>query len=465
MIIGCEASAALADPEENHPSDSNSSRKLAENQSKSTPDSTDKEKDPDATKLFASTEANSLYMVDREFAANVFDTVDENVRNEFFDVTTATKLWPQIAAKSRGTILDSKTIEELSQRINAALAQLNASHTQFVTVNDEHYYFLRSLFDSFKPEAERKKTPQAEFIGAGLGGPLCQANQVRYVLNNSPAVAAGLKRGDILLKVDDRPFLGMLSFTGTAGNTTKILIQRGSKTLELTIKPVKQKYYDAFLDLTRKSARIIPTAEGPVGYIHLWCGGSAGEILSEEVTENLSQTKGMIVDLRDGYGGNSLQDLDVFYRPVSGYPEFRTFGRKDKQVTRFTYSGPLVTLINGGSRSGKELLAFSLKNSKRGALVGERTAGAVLAGRMIVINDRCALYLAVMDGTIGGKRLEGIGVPPDINVAYPLSSNEDVQLESALKTINSLLKRRTEINSTKPGNHPAAKRSSTTHRS
>lgn len=95
---------------------------------------------------------------------------------------------------------------------------------------------------------------------------------------------------------------------------------------------------------------------------------------------------------------------------------------------------PLYVLINGGSRSGKEVVAYGLKQSHRGPLIGENTAGAVLAGSPFLLSDRSLLYLAVMDVRVDGKRLEGVGVAPDIPVqdSLPYAAGADPQLEKAL---------------------------------
>ena len=145
--------------------------------------------------------------------------------------------------------------------------------------------------------------------------------------------------------------------------------------------------------------RIIDSPDGKIGYIHLWAGGAEShDVFEEMLGTKLAKTDGLILDMRDGYGGNSLDDLDYFYRNPAGYPTFSMKDRAGKKVgSEMFYDKPLVALINGGSRSGKELLALSLKRSGRAKLVGERTAGYVLGGRLFTIDDRTALYLAVDD--------------------------------------------------------------------
>src|SRR5262249_24577352 len=124
--------------------------------------------------------------------------------------------------------------------------------------------------------------------------------------------------------------------------------------------------------------------------------------------------------------------------PVLSYPKNGRVGSTISQEERPKSSNfwrkPLLVLINGGSRSGKELIAFAIQKQRRGALVGERTAGAVVAGSLFPLSDKSLLYLAVLDVRVEGKRLEGVGVAPDVAVPddLPYAAGADPQLEKAL---------------------------------
>ena len=98
-------------------------------------------------------------------------------------------------------------------------------------------------------------------------------------------------------------------------------------------------------------------------------------------------------------------------------------------------------LINGGSRSGKEILAYGFRKFSIGPVVGERTAGAVLGGRLFVQKDRSLLYLAVVGALVDGECLEGKGVMPDIEVPRPLpySAGSDGQKKKAVEVLEKKL--------------------------
>ena len=68
---------------------------------------------------------------------------------------------------------------------------------------------------------------------------------------------------------------------------------------------------------------------------------------------------------------------------------------------------PVAALINGGTRSGKEVLAYGFKEYRLGELIGSRTEGAVLAATAFLVGDEGLLLLAVEDVLIDGQRLGG----------------------------------------------------------
>lgn len=177
--------------------------------------------------------------------------------------------------------------------------------------------------------------------------------------------------------------------------------------------------------------------------MHLWCGGDwAHRELERIIGTELADSKALILDMRDGYGGNLPQDLDCLYRKPSDYPILTFTDRAGKRTpTNLSYNKPVVALINSGSRSGKEILAFNLKTTGRAKLIGERTAGFVLGGGLFPIDDRSAVYLPVQSVDIGGVVLEGKGVEPDILMPDPnrTEAAAQAQLERAKEELHKIL--------------------------
>jgi carboxyl-terminal processing protease len=94
-------------------------------------------------------------------------------------------------------------------------------------------------------------------------------------------------------------------------------------------------------------------------------------------------------------------------------------------------------LVNGGTRSGKEIFAYGFKKYGLGEVVGTRTEGAVLAATAFLIGGGL-LLLAVQDVHVDGERLEGVGVAPTIEVqADPDSMDRsDPQLNRAIAVLS-----------------------------
>jgi carboxyl-terminal processing protease len=107
------------------------------------------------------------------------------------------------------------------------------------------------------------------------------------------------------------------------------------------------------------------------------------------------------------------------------------------ETVGFRWQKPVVLLINNGTRSGKEVLAYGFKKNGYGEVVGEQTAGALLAARSFLLPDGSLLILAVNDVAVDGERLEGKGVAPTIEVPFelPYAAGKDPQLNKAISIL------------------------------
>ncbi len=382
------------------------------------------------------------FYVDAAFNQKVIEKVDALVNKRLYSKKLAQTAWKDGLQKNREAILNSKSLRDLSISMGAAIGELKSSHCNFVTANDEMFHFLHALFSDFNKKMSRGKV---DYVGFVTGGAPFENNQVRYILDGGPAAKSGLRIGDHILKVNGHPYVGYLNFLDTAGKNTILTINRNGESKSLTIKPEKDDLYTAYCEAMKKSVRIEQDGNKKIGYVHVWSGGKRSfEALDEIMEDKLGTTDGLIFDLRDGYGGNSLNDLDRFYRPAKAYPNFETVDRNGKKnIARYFYDKPIVAIINGGSRSGKELLSFSFKRTGRAKLVGTNTAGAVLAGSLFKVDDKASLYLAVLDGTVDGTRLEGVGVAPDVVIenASHDQVGYDKQFAVAKETLLELIKK------------------------
>ena len=171
-----------------------------------------------------------------------------------------------------------------------------------------------------------------------------------------------------------------------------------------------------FLRGLESSARIIESGGRRIGYVHIWC--YAGHTYQRALEVLLSQgalkdADALIWDLRDGWGGAQPEYLDLFNARA---PTMQVTDRSgNSEFVNVKWRKPVAMLINGGTRSGKEVLAYGFKKYRLGELIGTRTEGAVLAATAFLIGSGL-LLLAVEDVRVDGERLEGVGVTPTIEV-------------------------------------------------
>ncbi len=371
---------------------------------------------------------------DADFNQAVLTKVDKQVRNELYSKELSEKVWPKALESHKKRILEAKNLLELSAAINAAISELKSSHCQFLTINDDTFYFLYSLFPSDRLHQKTEGKGISVFPGFVTGGVGFQPDRVRYVLEDSPADKAHIQVADQIVSVNGHKFVGQSNFFNLENGIVSIDLMRKSQKHTVQLSLIKKPMYDWYSSAVEKSARKFEQDGLKLGYVHLWCGGKAAQEAMQDSLDAapLRDCDGLILDLRDGYGACSPDALDPFFRQPAAYPDFETISRKGRRSrSSIVYTKPMVAIINGGSRSGKEQLAFSLKNTKRALVVGDRTAGYFLAGTIIPINEKCFLYLAVFDCSLSGVRLEGKGVETDLSVQNDKKTSEDKQLDAA----------------------------------
>jgi C-terminal processing protease CtpA/Prc len=187
-----------------------------------------------------------------------------------------------------------------------------------------------------------------------------------------------------------------------------------------------------------ESARIIAANGVKIGYIHVWsyAGAQYQQLLERELsTGRLKEADALVWDLRDGWGGAEPEYLHLF----TGRAPVMTLINRDgrKSAANVSWRKPVAMLINGGTRSGKEILAYGFREYGIGEVIGTRTAGAVLAGRAYLLSDGSLVLLAVADVLVDSRRLEGAGVTPTIPVPFPLAyaQGRDPQLDRAVEVL------------------------------
>ncbi|MFL5409680.1 MAG: S41 family peptidase [Myxococcales bacterium] len=382
-------------------------------------------------------------------AGQVLQQIDEIVTRSFYSKGQLAHVdWPSLVEKARAKLASARSEDARDAILEDLVAGLKTSHTEYLPRSRPEYWDIASIFESFLKNA-RKRCAPGEFPPAPVKrdgiGVFWKRIEGRWfvggVLDGGPAAKAGLHAGDEIVQAGGSPFSPVGSLEGRAGRLVRLSVRRasGGPLHEIPVKPARLSPQAEFRDAIGTSARIIERAGARIGYVRVWSW--AGEEMQSALREAINDLNGkkmtaFILDERDGWGGASPHYLDVFdTRPpvvVSTSRGGRTISL-DAQVRV-----PAVLLVNGGSRSGKEVVAYGVKKHHLATLVGTNTAGAVLPGTPYCLKNGALLYLAAGALTVDGEVLEGRGVAPDVVVPFDVrySDGEDPQLERALEILS-----------------------------
>ncbi len=386
-------------------------------------------------------------------ASGIFDQVWETVNENFYDPNFNGIDWQAMRSKYQSQVRHAQSSEEVAAVINQMLSELKTSHTQLYTANEPAYYQALGIFQPRIPDLReqlKKFFPNGKIEYSGIGIFTKDINGKTFVsaiLDGSPAAEAQLKVGDQLLSVEGRPFHPIQSFAGKANQNVMLLIQRehsvssgespnSSSQQEIVVTPKMLDATTMFLDAQKASTQVIERQGKKIAYAHIW--SYAGDQYHRQLEDDLlygrlKDADALVLDLREGWGGTPASVLNIY---TGRGPSVTNVPRNG---TRNTYNShwnkPVVMLVNEASRSAKEILAYSFQRYNIGRVVGSKTAGAVVAGRPVLMSDGSLLYVAAANVYVDGEqRLEGKGVTPDIIVPFSLeyAQGADPQKEQAI---------------------------------
>ncbi|MDE6975085.1 MAG: S41 family peptidase [Lachnospiraceae bacterium] len=247
------------------------------------------------------------------------------------------------------------------------------------------------------------------------------------VLEESPAMEAGLKEGDIIYKVGDEFTQGMsLSkvvslVKGREGTIVNLTIYREGEPdyLEMEIVRAKQ------IETTTVDSGMIE-GHDEIGYLRIreFEGVTPDQFTEAMAVLKENGMKGLVLDLRSNPGGDLTAVVDVARQILPAglivYTEDKAGNRKE-----YTCDGthelqmPLVVLTNEYSASASEILAGAIKDYNKGTLIGTTTFGKGIVQRINRLKDGTAIKLTVSAYfTPSGKNIHGIGIEPDIVLEY-----------------------------------------------
>lgn len=369
--------------------------------------------------LLASSPATAGDLAGSKLYAEVCDTIAAR----FYDARFVRDSLPDLRREFAPLFPAAMPEAEFRSRMSVFLKRLHASHTYLLDPTQPEYHQLASIFEEL-PHIQRL-TGGKPVVYPSVGIVL-ESVQGRFfaasVLPGSPADKAGILAGDEIVSVDGSPLPpGAKAVPVPTGTPIAIRARRteGGEAKTFSVTPVAASPSDEFLSAQTASLRVDTVSGRRIGYVHVY--SYAGSRFHEALTEALlwgplKDADGVVIDLRFGLGGADPSYLNLFNRQV---PTLRSTSQDGTEsVYDPQWRRPVAFLVDRTSRSGKEILAYGARKYKLALVVGDTTAGQVLAGSLFVLSDKDLLFLAVADSRVDGERLEGRGVAPDVYIPW-----------------------------------------------
>lgn len=281
-----------------------------------------------------------------------------------------------------------------------------------------------------------------EGIGAYVDMAVPGVLKIVSPLVGSPAEKAGIKGGDVIVKIDDLVIDESVSLEyavskikGEAGTAVTVYVKRGSENLVFTVKRAK---------IEIKYVEFKKLASGtPYVKISMFGDGTLAEFAeaAEWIKKNGTDTDKLVIDLRNNPGGN-LDDvagiLSYFVPKGEAVVKIRYRDSKD-QIVSAGSDAPLsgrkiAILVNGGSASASEIMAGTIKDYfPKTAIIGEKTYGKGSVQNLAPYPDGSSFKYTIAKWFTGKTEtgIDGTGISPDYEVKIGTGETSDTVLEKA----------------------------------
>ena len=314
---------------------------------------------------------------------------------------------------------------------------------------DPHSAYLDA--DAFK---ELQVGTQGEFGGLGIEVGM-EDGLVKVIspIEDTPAFNAGIKSGDLIVKLDDTLVKGMSlndavkRMRGKPGSKIMLTIIRKNEPKPLTYTLVR-----AVIKVQSVKPKLVESGYGFVRITQFQehTGENLATALEGLIKQNRGALKGLVLDLRNDPGGLLTgavgvsaaflnKDALVVYTEgrtedakmrLTASPEnyLRGNGKDDylKDLPESIKTVPLVVLVNSGSASASEIVAGALQDHKRAVIMGTQTFGKGSVQTVLPLGNNTAIKLTTARYyTPGGRSIQAKGIVPDILVEDPSSSALD----------------------------------------
>ncbi len=245
-------------------------------------------------------------------------------------------------------------------------------------------------------------------------------------IDDTPAQKAGIKAGDLIIRLDDKPVKGMSlndavkAMRGEPGTDIVLTVVREGVEQPLKIKITR--------DIIKVKSVKSRSLEDGYGYVRITSFQSkTGDSMVEAINElrKGGDLKGLVLDLRNNPGGVLNAAVDVSDAFLESGLVVYTDGRIEDSKMKFSAKpgdilkgAPIVVLINAGSASASEIVAGALQDHKRAIIMGEKTFGKGSVQTILPTSNGGAVKLTTARYyTPSGRSIQAEGITPDVPIS------------------------------------------------
>jgi len=333
--------------------------------------------------------------------------------------------------------------EEYYRWIDPAVLRRPTVEQVIAGLQDPHTVYLTPA--EFQVLEERT---EGTYSGVGLTVGPSKTGLVVTSAFRGPAQKAGIRKGDVIIRIDGKP-AGRMPFErslalikGEKGTIVHLTVRRPhAGTIRFQV--VRQE-----IDVPPVKARLLKSKRAKLGYIRVFSFPHGAATQLERATARLVQrgARGVIIDVRDNPGGLLSQAVDT----VSLYLDEGLVCTTDgahQEVHTYAVDGdsahpklPLVVLVNGGSASAAEIVAAALHENGRATLVGDRTFGKASVQSVEPLSNGGALKLTTAKYvTPNGVDISDSGLRPKVKALDDPLTRADEGIADARKALLGLV--------------------------
>ncbi len=312
--------------------------------------------------------------------------------------------------------------------------------------------------ESFKAMQEHTT---GEFGGLGMEVSMDKDGFVKVVapIDDTPAQKAGIRAGDLIIKIDDKPVKGMTL-------TEAVKLMRGKPGTEVTLtivrkgkdKPLVIKLKRAIIKVKSVKQKLLEKGFGYVriSQFQVRTGSEMVEAIEKLEEKNGAPLKGLILDLRNNPGGvltAAVQVSDAFLN--KGLIVYTKGRNPDAQMKFEARRGdvmdgrPIVVLVNEGSASASEIVTGALQDHHRALVAGRKTFGKGSVQTLMPLSNGAAIKLTTARYyTPSGRSIQAEGIVPDVII--PRLKVQKIEGDDALEIHEADLKGHLDHKDDKP---------------